>query len=72
MDEHRLCKVTLQADAQLSFRYGWLSGLKAELLKHDIRISRTLAEFDLAGTSRALKESYILQDMTTFKALTIA
>ena len=64
MDEHRLCKIALQADAQLGFRYGWLSGLKAELLKHDIRISRTLAEFDLAGTSRALKDSYILQGMT--------
>ena len=62
MDDSRLCKVAFQADVQLGLQ--WFSGFRDELRLHDIRMPRSLADFDLTATSRALKESFILQGMT--------
>ena len=62
MDDSRLCKVAFRADVQLGLQ--WFSGIKDELRLHDIRLPRSLADFDLAATSRALKDSFILQGMT--------
>ena len=62
MDNTRLCKVAFQTDMQLGLK--WYSGLRDELRQHNIRMPRSLAEFCLSTTSRALKDSYILQCMT--------
>ena len=62
LDDSRLCKIAFQADMQLGLR--WFAGLKDELRQHDIRMPRSLAEFCLTTTSRALKDSYIRQGMT--------
>ena len=62
MDETRLCKVAFQADMQLGLQ--WFSGLKDELRQHDIRMPRSLADFNLVATSRALKDSFIPKGMT--------
>ena len=62
MDENRLCKMAFKADMKLGLQ--WLSGIKDELRHHDIRLPRSLIDFDLASTSRALKDSFILKAMT--------
>ena len=53
MDDSRLCKVAFQADLHLGLQ--WFSGIRDELRLHDIRMPRSLADFDLTATSRALK-----------------
>ena len=62
MDEGRLCKVAFQADMQTGLQ--WLSGIRDELRVHNIRMPRSLADFNLVATSRALKDSFILKGMT--------
>ena len=64
MDEGRLCKLAFSADMQNG--KGWFYKLKDELREgHGIGISaRALADFDLVTSSRALKDSFILQGMT--------
>ncbi len=62
MDESRLCKVAFQADLQLGLQ--WFSGIRDELRLHYIRMPRSLTDFDLVATCRALKDSYILKGMT--------
>ena len=62
MNEHRLCKVAFEADRLRGL--GWLAGLKDVLREYDIRMPRSLQEFDLTSSSRALKDKFILQYMT--------
>ena len=63
LDETRLCKVAFLADVQKGL--GWFQGLRDELrTHHNIHIPRTPADFDLTGSSHALKDSFVLQGMT--------
>ena len=62
MNEHRLCKVAFRADMRLGL--GWFAGLRDVLREYDICMPRSLENFDLTSSCRALKDKFILQGMT--------
>ncbi len=65
MDEGRLCKAAFLADTEHGL--GWLLGLKDMLRSFDVRLPRSLDEFDLKTTGGELKDKAVVHGMTAVR-----